>query len=339
MPIITKTNYTKPPRFQFNGQIQTIWPAVFRKIKGVEYQRERLELEDGDFVDLDWLERSCPPSGLKSKRLVILTHGLEGNSGRHYILGAAKFFYQKGWDALAWNCRSCSGEMNRKLRMYNHGEIEDIGAVIHHAIETRQYEEIILLGYSMGGSISLKYLGVNAATLPAAIKGAIAFSAPCDLRASAEALNESSNWLYRKMFTQRLMKKFAIKDQLFPGVINLDNIKKVKIWKDFDEYFSAPINGYKNADEFYEQASAKNFMQNINVPCLLVNALNDPIIPLSCSPVEMAKEHEYIHLEMPKQGGHVGFGIGSEEFSWMEYRAYEFIESHINISKLLAKSE
>ncbi len=321
MPLIHKSSYQPKSYRLFNGQRQTLAPAFFRKILGVRYNRERLELSDGDFVDLDWIFK-------KRKRLAILTHGLEGNTDRYYIKGAAKFFDQKDWDILAWNCRSCSGEMNRKLRLYNHGEIEDIHEIIQHAMQQNDYEQIVLLGYSMGGSISLKYASVYAQKMIAPLTHVLAYSAPTDLKESVKALLEKGNALYRTMFRDRIERKIRIKAKLFPKKINLDKLKKVKTWWDFDRYFSAPVNGFDDVEEFYHQASAKNFMPQLQIPALLVNAYNDPIIPSTCSPIEMAKHHKYLHLEMPEEGGHVGFMQKNEsEFSWMEHRAWEFIHA------------
>ena len=135
MPLIKESTYKRAPRYQFNGHLQTVLP-------------------DGDFVDLDWVDN-------RSRNLVLLSHGLEGNSERHYMMGMANRFSEEGWDVLAWNCRSCSGEMNRKFRLYNHGEIGDIGEVIGHALQTKDYEKVLLVGFSMGGSILMKYLGVH----------------------------------------------------------------------------------------------------------------------------------------------------------------------------------
>jgi len=159
MPIINQSTYPGPPSYLFNGHLQTIVPSVFRKVEGVAYERERFLLADGDFVDIDWLDT-------RSKKLVVLTHGLEGDSGRHYIKGTAKLFSQNGWDVLAWNCRSCSGEMNKAFRLYNHGEIGDISELINHALRTKHYEKIVLVGYSMGGNISLKYVGARGKEQP-----------------------------------------------------------------------------------------------------------------------------------------------------------------------------
>jgi len=320
MPLINSSSYKKAPLYQFNGNLQTIIPAFLRNIKDINYERERLTLSDGDFVDLDWLE-----SG--RRRLVILTHGLEGNSDRHYIKGAAKFFIRQQWDVLAWNCRSCSGELNLKPRLYSHGEIEDFTEVINHALQIKDYEKVALLGYSMGGNITLKYLGVNAVTLPSPIFKAVAFSSPCWLQYSADSLNRPSNWVYKQKFLRSLSNKMKLKAEQFPNLIDLERLKYIKKWRDFDEHFSAPMNGFESAAAFYEYASAANFMSTISIPTLLVNTKNDPIIPPACTPVNLCQQHPYIYLEQPEVGGHIGFMTKERETSWMETRALEFLNS------------
>src|SRR5471030_1708966 len=142
MPVLPNPEY-KVSSWQFGGHIQTIYPSLFRKVAFDYQQRERLELSDGDFVDLDWW---C--SSPANKKLVIITHGLEGDSRRQYVLGMAKLFTQNGYDALGWNCRSCSGEINRLLRFYHHGDTSDLREVVAHAISQYHYEEIILVGFS-----------------------------------------------------------------------------------------------------------------------------------------------------------------------------------------------
>ncbi len=318
MPIIHHSTYPGSPRYLFNGHLQTVIPSMFRKISGVNYERERLTLSDGDFVDLDWLDNG-------SKKLVVLTHGLEGDSHRHYIKGTAKLFTQNSWDALAWNCRSCSGEMNTSFRLYNHGEIGDIEEVINHALRTKKYEIVVLVGYSMGGNISLKYVGVKGKDVPDVIRGAAAFSAPTNLKTSAQLLDLPKNKLYRERFMKKLVKKITYKDQLFPNRVDLSKLKEVKVWKDFDDFFSAPVNGYLDADDFYEQGSAINFLEGVQVPVLICNAQNDPILNEDCAPKALAENHPLIYVETPTSGGHVGFLVRNDEFSWAERRALDFL--------------
>ncbi|MCC6724936.1 MAG: alpha/beta fold hydrolase [Saprospiraceae bacterium] len=319
MPLVSKSTYKRSAIF-FNGHVETIAPVVLRKVAGISYERERMSLADGDFLDLDWIDN-------QKQRLVVLTHGLEGDTGRQYILGMAKIFSQNGWDVLAWNCRSCSGEMNRAKRMYHHGDISDIGEVVKHACVRKNYKSIVLIGFSMGANITLKYLGVYGENRPFPIKAAVVFSAPTDLQAGAEILDKFENTIYRKRFLYYLKQKMVVKAGQYPGVVDLKNFDKIKVWRDFDEYFSAPINDFKNAAEFYEKASAKNFMKGIAVPTLLVQAKNDPILPLTCFPTELCSQHDFIHLEMPKHGGHVGFWQANREFAWSEERAIDFLKS------------
>ncbi|HMO38192.1 MAG TPA: alpha/beta fold hydrolase [Saprospiraceae bacterium] len=318
MPILQHSSYRHPPRYQFNGHLQTILPGMFRKID-LPYERERLELADGDFVDIDWLEQP-------GRRLLVLSHGLEGNSERHYVKGMAKLFFEQGWSVLAWNCRSCSGEMNRHFRLYHHGEINDFGEVIAHALHTKDYSEIALVGFSMGGNITMKYLGVHGRAVPTAITRAVAFSSPTDLKSGAAVLDQPANRLYKKRFLRKLRAKIEVKAQLFPGTLDLSKLDDIRIWRDFDEYFSAPLCGYSSAEEFYEQASARNFMAGITVPTLLVNAQNDPILTPACSPVDICDKHPYLYLETPREGGHVGFELRRKPFMWSEYRAWEFCQ-------------
>ncbi len=320
MPFLPHSSYPGPPTLQINGHLQTILPSLARKVEGITYARERLELPDGDFLDLDWVEKK------DARKLVILTHGLESSSERAYIKGMAHHFYNHGWDALAWNCRSCSGEMNRNLRLYNHGEIEDIASVIDHALQQKDYERVVLVGFSMGGSISLKYLGVHGKNIPEPIARAVAFSSPLDLGDSIRVLEQPQNLMYKRRFLKSLQNKIAAKAQLFPDKVDIRKFDQIRRWRDFDTFYSAPLNGYATPEDFYAQASAKNFVSGITIPALLVNALNDPLLSPLCSPRDLADSSPFFYLETPKRGGHVGFAIKKSPIYWSEYRALEFCE-------------
>ncbi len=322
MPLIL-SSYKTPPFYLFNSHAETIVPSIFRKVSGT-YDRERLELPDGDFVDLDWMRSN-------NKKLVIISHGLEGSSDRHYSKGMATYFYVHGWDALAWNCRGCSGVMNRLPRFYHHGATEDIAAVIDHAIQLK-YEHISLVGFSMGGSMSLKYIGERNGILPTQIKSAVTFSVPCDLKSSATELDKPSKKFYLNRFLRKLEKKIRAKSILFPE-ISATGFEKIKTFREFDNRYTAPLHGFTDADDFYTRASSGPYIQSIEIPTLIVNALNDPFLPNACYPVEIAKEHTQVYLEMPARGGHVGFSLPGASESWMERRAYEFVESVKSIGR------
>ncbi len=361
--------YHGPPRWQFNGHLQTILPA-FREIQ-VPYQRRRIPTPDGDFLDLDYLARQG------NERLVILTHGLEGDSSRPYVSGAARFFAERHWDVMAWMCRSCSGELNRTPKLYSHGQSEDLATVVDYAHRLGIYGQIVLIGYSMGGSLTLKYLGggskkmapahtginvhpyghsthsldhaqaqadtagINAGAVPSVVSHGIAFSAPCYIQHSVDALEKPTNYLYKRKFYRSLSAKIRAKAQQFPEEVGQKiplwsqlpgphekgiARQKMPLWRQFDEHFSAPLNGFETVEDFYAYASAANFMEAAEVPVLLVNALNDPIIPQACTPWALADKNPLITIEAPRQGGHVGFHLrGEKRFSWMELRAEAFI--------------
>ncbi|MCB0569277.1 MAG: alpha/beta fold hydrolase [Phaeodactylibacter sp.] len=319
MPVLYRTSYRRPPAYQFNGHLQTVLPAVLRKVEA-PFECERIGLPDGDHLDLDWITGG-------GRRLAILTHGLEGNSRRHYMKGMARLFASRGWDVLAWNCRTCNGEMNQQLRMYHHGDIDDIGHVVRHALRTKDYEQVVLIGFSMGASILLKYLGVHGNEVPDAISKGIAFSAPCDLEAGVRALERPANRFYKKRFLKSLRPKIEAKAELYPDVLDASKFDEIREWRDFDNFFSAPINGYSDAEEFYYNSSAKNFMAGTDREVLVVNAKNDPILLPECSPVKLAEKHPKIFLEMPRSGGHVGFALSGNAHTWSEYRALEFAEA------------
>jgi predicted alpha/beta-fold hydrolase len=177
MPVILTSTYRAPCMLR-NGHLQTVYPYLARRLAPVIYRRERIDTPDGDFLDLDWSK-----SG--DNKLAILSHGLEGSSHRHYMIGMAKMLNRNGWDALAWNYRSCSGEINRRLRWYHNGAIDDLNCVVRHAVKTGNYRSIALIGFSLGGNLTLVYLGSMGMNLDARIGKAVVFSAPCDLKASA----------------------------------------------------------------------------------------------------------------------------------------------------------
>ena len=315
MPVLEST-YPRPSRLYRNGHLSTILHGGLGRPPRPPYMRERLTLGDGDFVDLDWVRTGA-------NRLMLLTHGLEGDSDRPYIRRLANYFSQHGWDVFAWMCRSCSGELNRAPRLYHHGEIGDIGEVIDHALTAGGYERLVLVGLSMGGNISLKYLGVHGDDAPAEITHAVAFSSPLDLGASAAVLDRPGNVIYRRRFLKMLLAKMRAKEQQFPGLLDFSRVKDIRRWRDFDEWFSAPLSGFPTAAAFYENASALNFIDGIRRPALVVQALDDPILSPECFPYELAAGHEFLHLEATRYGGHVAF---PSRDNWLCRRTESWLE-------------
>ncbi len=303
---------------QFNGDLQSILPT-YRSVLGVSYERERITTSDNDFLDLDWIDS-------KSRKLVLLTHGLEGGSNRPYMLGAAKIFAKNGFDVLAWNCRSCSGEMNRAFRLYNHGEIGDIESVLNYALTKKNYDEVVLIGYSMGGNVSLKFAAVSQHP---SVKKVVAFSSPLDMRTSTAILDSPSRYIYKAYFKKGILPKVKIKAQQFPNLLNMAEVERAKTWEEQQHLFFVRINGYQSIDDFYEKGSALNFIPQLKIPALIVQAQNDPMLTPECSPIQLAENHKFIHLETPIVGGHCGFMIPNDrEHTWSEYRALDFVKNN-----------
>ena len=318
MPIIT-SNYN--PRFLFKkGHFSTVYSGIFRQVNGVQQQQERITLRDNDFLDLDWSFATQ-----KTNKLIIVLHGLEGNANRTYMLATAKICNQNNIDAVCVNFRGCSGENNKMYRTYHSGETEDLQDVIHHIISTKNYSEIYLKGFSLGGNVVLKYLG-EGNTIPNQIKSAIAVSVPCFLYGSAKELHTFKNVLYANRFKAHLKGKLKSKQIQFPEIISTSDIESIKTLFDFDDVYTSRAHGFKNALDYYKKSSSLQFLGNIKVPTLILNALNDSFLSPECYPVKEAKNNSNLFLEMPKFGGHVGF-FDRKNIYYNEKRALEFIQS------------
>ncbi len=318
MALIPRSTYPGPPFLLFHRHLETLYPSKMRRVPMPLYQRERLELADGDFIDVDWVRQG-------KKRLVFVSHGLEGSSERHYVRGMVNRFVEAGWDAVAWNCRSCSGEMNRLLRMYHHGATEDIKAVMDHVLATTKYEEIVMVGFSMGGSMTLKYLGENE-EISRRIQRAVVFSVPVHLPSSVALIHQPENWIYRKYFLSKLGKKVRLKSEQFPDQISYAGFEDLKTLYAFDNRYTVPIFGFKDADDFYDRASSHHWVDRIQTPTLIVNAQNDPILSEACYPTPERSRHPFVSWEVPRRGGHVGFSLPRSVYSWADQRALVWAE-------------
>ncbi len=315
MPIIL-SNYN--PSFLYkNGHFSTIFAGILRKIDDFNQKRERIELPDGDFLDLDWSFSSTA-----TQKVAIIIHGLEGNAQRAYIAGSAKEFNTNGYDACAINLRTCSGETNRLFRSYHSGATEDLDAVIQHILENKNYAEIYLKGFSLGGNLTLKYLGEDR-VLSKAIKGAMAVSVPCDLHSSCKELLKPKNMPYALRFKKHLITKLKEKQKHYPERISDADIKNVLTLKDFDDIYTSRAHGFKDALDYYTQCSCLPFLPHINIPTLLLNAQNDSFLGPECFPVKEAEQNNKLYFEISKYGGHVGFQ-GPKNITYSEKRVIKF---------------
>jgi uncharacterized protein len=304
-----------------SGHIETIVPALFRKHKADDFFAEEIPTPDGDFLEMDWYRQD-------SGKLVILSHGLEGNSKRPYMTGMAKSFFTAGFDCLLWNFRSCGSRMNDKTIMYHSGASYDLDTIIQYAI-SKGYQEISLVGFSLGGNLTLKYLGERGAEVNPTIKNAAVFSVPCHLSAGAAEIDKWFNKVYCRRFLKSLKAKMHEKASKHLEIKQrLHLLENIKTLKDFDEYFTAPIHGFKDAEDYYHQNSSIHFIENIKVKTLIVNAKNDPFLPTECYPIKEAGLNPNLILEIPEKGGHCGFSISGGIY-WSELRALEFIAGNV----------
>lgn len=303
-------------QFRANGHWQTILPALLRRVRLPKpYQRQRLELPDGDFLDLDWLKQDQP-----SEALMVISHGLEGNSQSPYVRGMAAAGFKAGLDVVAWNFRGCSGTINRKLRMYHSGATDDLHSLLQAL--SPAYRQIYLVGFSLGGNLTLKYLGEQG--VYAAATKAIAFSAPLQLMDAARTIDQGINRVYAKRFLKSLKNKIVQKKEQFPEKLDTTMLPLVNSLEEFDEYFTAPLHGFQGATDYYTRCSSIHFLPDIAIPTRIVNAQNDPMIGKASTHPTNLPFNRLVSFISTRQGGHCGYPDFGLETWWPEAYALKW---------------
>ncbi|HEX8385322.1 MAG TPA: alpha/beta fold hydrolase [Rubricoccaceae bacterium] len=303
----------RPPRALRGGHRQTVGPSLFRRVTGVDYRRETVELLDGDALDLDRVE--APGS---DRRVALVAHGLEGSADRAYVRGMVRALVGRGWDAVAWNLRGCGGTPNRLLRAYHSGATEDLDAVVRHVLAEHvdgqpRYAAVGLVGFSLGGNLTLKYLGDAGDSVDPRVVGAACFSVPVDLAGSAAVMERPTRRVYMARFMRSLAAKAEEKAARFADAPSPDGLRRMRTFREFDGHFTAPVHGYASADDYWARASALPVLGQIRVPTLLVNALDDPFLSPSCYPTGVGNPD--LTVLTPPYGGHVGFVARGEYWS------------------------
>lgn len=321
MPIVT-SKFRASGLFK-NTHFSTIYSAKIRRVSKVQQTRERIELPDTDFIDVDW---SYATTRKDSRKVVLLFHGLEGDAQRGYMLGAAKLLSKEGYHVAAVNFRGCSGSQNRLYRSYHSGETGDIRFLVKSFV-TRGYTHIGLYGVSLGGNAVLKYLGEKG-NIPSQVKVASCIGVPVDLKASLEQLTERKNIVYRTSFLVHLKAKYRKKMRRFPELMNWTAYRKIDSLKRFDDIYTAPAHGFDDALDYYARASSFDYLDKITIPTLILNAKNDSFLHGDCYPTAQAENSKFLHLEMPDHGGHVGFYMKGG-FYYNELRTLDFFKKYI----------
>lgn len=320
MPLVEQSSYQAPP-FLKNGHLQTIIPYFFRKVQNVEFIRERVILPDGDFIDVDY-------SSVGANKALFLTHGLESSSDTHYIKGMARHFNALGIDVVAWNLRSCSGSLNWREQFYHAASYEDLDCVLRYVLKNKNYQSVHLAGFSLGASITANYLGRLAGNIPSQVEKAVLYSCPSDLYSSVTKMSKPSQYFYQQDFLLTMKQKLIDKNKIIDlsSIVDIRNLKRARDFITFDNMFTAPLHGFKNALHYYKDGSCGPYLENINVPTLIINAKNDPLLGSACYPTKAAKNNKFLFLETPKSGGHIGFISFGEQY-WSETRAERFLFS------------
>jgi len=291
------------------------------------YTRKRIFTWDADFIDLDF-------SKVNSNTLTVLIHGLEGSSESKYMISTTHELNGKGIDTVAFNLRGCSGEDNLLLGTYHSGKTEDVAFVMNYLLDNYDYENIILVGFSLGGNLTLKYLGEFADSLSPIIKGAIATSVPIDIASSERQMNKIKNKLYIDQFLKTIRLKVLEKSYKFPDFkLDKEKLFKASRFKHLEHLYTVPVFGFDSPEDYWQKASSKPYLSKINRPTLLINAEDDSFLGEECFPYEEAGDSEVFFLEVAKYGGHVGFisTFKQQESRWLEKRISKFIDENIQI--------
>lgn len=302
------------------GHLQTIYAAL-RAPARPSLERERWSAPDGDFVDVDF----C---GAREGRQLVLFHGLEGGSDSHYARALAAHAASAGWRVAIPHWRGCSGEPNRLARAYHSGDSDEADWLLRKLAAAGK--PVFAVGVSLGGNVLLKWLGERAEAARPLVRRAVAVSAPFDIAAASEALDHGLNrLLYTRMFLSTLKPKSLAKLEVFPGLYDGARLRAARSFREFDDLVTAPMHGFRDADDYWAKASSAGFLHAIRVPTLLLNARNDPFLPEHALRAATRKAAASVVLEFPRTGGHAGFLSGPfpGRHEWLSKRILEFLQA------------
>lgn len=322
MPLLT-SDFSPSLPFK-NGHFNTMYRPLFMK-ETCNYIRKRIFTWDNDFIDLDF-------SKVSSKTIAILIHGLEGSSESKYMISTTNELNSNEIDTVAFNLRGCSGEDNLLLGTYHSGKTEDVHFVVNHILENYAYENILIIGFSLGGNLTLKYMGEYVGKISPKVKGAIAVSVPIDIASSEREMDKIKNKLYIEQFLKTIRLKVLKKSFKFPDFkLDKEKLFKTTKFKHLEYLYTVPVFGFDSPEDYWKKASSKPYLSKINKPTLLINAKDDSFLAQECFPIDEAKKSDVFYLEITKYGGHVGFitNFKQNESRWLENRITKFITNNI----------
>ena len=301
---------------------QTLWARLVRQVPEIRFWRERLELPDGDFIDLDWSEHGSGP-------IVIVLHGLEGSSDSPYARGIMQAIERRGWRGVIMHFRGCSSEPNRLARSYHSGDTGDLSHFINTLRRREPRTPLATVGFSLGGNVLLKWLGKAGGAAP--LRAAVAVSVPYVLRGAADRLNHGFSRLYQWQLLRSLRGTVVEKRRRIKLPLNIQDLSTLKSFRDFDEYVTAPLHGFDGADHYYTVSSSRQYLKGITVPTLLLHARDDPFMTEKAIPGQNELS-ESVVLEVSTHGGHVGFVAGAWPWRaryWLEERIPAYLGQYL----------
>lgn len=310
-----------------NPHVQTMAARIRRARLRPRYRRERIDTDDGDFLDLD--VRTIGEAGSPPRATCLLLHGLEGCAASGYMLATAEALAARGIQPIALNFRSCGGQPNRTLGSYHSGRTDDLRRALDWIEGTFPDVPRLAAGFSLGGNALLVHLGSLGSI--ARLDGAVAVSVPFELSACADALERGLGRLYGGYFLKSLKAKIAEKAKRFPGQVS-DRALAARTVREFDDTFTAPVHGFAGAADYYDRCSAARFVEDVRVPCLILQSADDPLVPATCIPHDVIRANGVLDLELTRSGGHVGYYGRDDRGSdpgWMETRAADYLARRV----------
>ena len=302
---------------------------------GLERSRQRVELDDGDFVDLDWTVAVDGRAVESEAPLVLVLHGLEGSAESDYVQQIIRALARRGLASVALNFRSCSGEMNRLARFYHSGDTADAAHAIVLIRRRFPGRSLGAVGFSMGGNVLLKHLGEcgQADRSDAEVEAAVAISVPFDLTAGIDTIERGLGRLYQLYFLRRLRRKLQLKDDLLRDEVDLDRLLRVRSLRAFDDLGTAPLHDFLDSADYYRRASSKPYLTAIRIPTLLIQSEDDPFQPRTALPREEVATNPHLEASFTPNGGHVGFVSGSpwSPRFWAESTAADFLADRLGV--------
>lgn len=331
-----KTSSFIPAWWLRSPHLQTIWGSMLRIPLAVRTRRERLELPDDDFLDLDWLE---PSDDNPERPIVLILHGLGGDINSHYAKAILRSMQEQGWRAVFMHYRGCSGDHNRTHVSYHSGFTDDVEYVVSVLQRRFPKNPLAAVGYSLGGSILLNWLGKTGKENP--LTAAVAVSVPFELNKAANRMLNGFSRLYQWHILKTLRQSISDKFETMDGPIDLNNIDGLKTFWEFDTFVTAPLHGFKDAGDYYEKASCRKVLPKIAKPTLILHAEDDPFMSPEVVPQtnELAMETT---LELSKMGGHVGFITGTVPGSaeyWLDGRITQYLKEFFPQFEIIVDNE